>query len=768
MKNALIAALAGISLLASWSVVIGAGGSRFPDGNVTIENGFLDLYPSGLGVRFPDGTVQTTTANGVPGPEGPAGPQGLAGASPWNLNGQIVSLATGYNVGIGTAAPGEALDVVGNIRASGNFIGNGSGLSSVNADLIGGQRLPDLDLRYRSPLASNPNLLQIATQRWDQVRGGPSKTISQGEGSKISSMIFDGKNIIAAGNHTSCLIPGTLITSGFIQKINPSNGETTIRSITPGIPSALAFDGQNAWIAYSGGSIQKINPDSLTFGNEIPVENNPVALAFDGTNIWVANNGSNSVQKIDPVEEKVTATFSTGNGPSALVFDGSNIWVANSGSKTVQKIDPITGPVLPAIIVSYTPVALAFDGYSIWIATQSTSTLQQILPGNTNVSANINLGTFVSPTAVAFDGFNIWVTGSGIAKINPATQTVSSPATTQWNNLSAIAFDGSNMWLANNTISLSCGGFTPIYTSTVVKMAAAGSTVGAISIGQEQIVNNAITTAAIVDGAVTDAKISGPISGSKLGSHSHSGTDVTTGTIADGRLSTNVTLMNATQTITGQKTFSGGLRLADSDLYFRAADNNHGLGWYGYTSPRIFASTNLDGPVLYGYGNGALGTTYGGQKIALKWDSNGTVAVTGALSKGSGSFKIDHPLDPKNKYLYHSFVESPDMMNIYNGNITTDDKGFATVEMPAWFEALNREFRYQLTVIGKDSWARARVYEEMVGNRFVIQSDIPETRVSWQVTGIRKDAYAEAHRIRVEENKADNEKGSCLHSEACR
>ena len=56
---------------------------------------------------------------------------------------------------------------------------------------------------------------------------------------------------------------------------------------------------------------------------------------------------------------------------------------------------------------------------------------------------------------------------------------------------------------------------------------------------------------------------------------------------------------------------------------------------------------------------------------------------------------IDHPLDPANKYLYHSFVESPDMKNIYDGVITTDANGDATVVMPDYFEALNKDFRYQ-------------------------------------------------------------------------
>lgn len=210
---------------------------------------------------------------------------------------------------------------------------------------------------------------------------------------------------------------------------------------------------------------------------------------------------------------------------------------------------------------------------------------------------------------------------------------------------------------------------------------------------------------------------------------------------------------------------NGTIRVNDNQIYLRGSgDTLHGIGWYVSDG---FVSGSKDGPVVYGCGGGTLGSTCGGNRAALTWDNAGNVSITGALSKGGGSFKIDHPLDPRNKYLYHSFVESPDMMNIYNGNVTTDGKGFATVELPEWFEALNREFRYQLTVMGKESWARARVYEEIVGNRFMIQTDIPDTRVSWQVTGIRRDAYAENNRIQVEVNKPADERGSCLHPEAC-
>jgi hypothetical protein len=142
---------------------------------------------------------------------------------------------------------------------------------------------------------------------------------------------------------------------------------------------------------------------------------------------------------------------------------------------------------------------------------------------------------------------------------------------------------------------------------------------------------------------------------------------------------------------------------------------------------------------------------------------NGSIDVTGSISKGGGSFKIDHPLDPANKYLYHSFVESPDMMNIYNGNVVTDANGDAIVPLPDWFETLNRDFRYQLTVVGQ--FAQAIVASKVGNHQFRIKTDKPNVEVSWQVTGIRQDAWANVHRIPVEEEKSARERGHYLHPE---
>jgi len=159
---------------------------------------------------------------------------------------------------------------------------------------------------------------------------------------------------------------------------------------------------------------------------------------------------------------------------------------------------------------------------------------------------------------------------------------------------------------------------------------------------------------------------------------------------------------------------------------------------------------------VYGYASGGT-TDYAGY-------FNGDVDITGTLSKAAGSFKIDHPLDPENKYLNHSFVESPDMMNVYNGNVVLDNNGQAVVEMPDWFEALNRDYRYQLTCIG--GFAQVYIAQKIQNNTFKIAGGTAGIEVSWQVTGIRQDPYAEANRIQVEVDKPADERGKYLHVQA--
>jgi hypothetical protein len=190
------------------------------------------------------------------------------------------------------------------------------------------------------------------------------------------------------------------------------------------------------------------------------------------------------------------------------------------------------------------------------------------------------------------------------------------------------------------------------------------------------------------------------------------------------------------------------------------SDGNYGVVGQSNTSYGLYASSNT--------GNAAL--LEGRVDITGDVNMSGPVSITGPLTKPGGSFKIDHPLDPANKYLSHSFVESPDMKNVYDGVVILDDKGEAEIELSDWFDALNKEFRYQLTAIGapgpnlyiaeeiSDDAATSSNYNNNK-SRFKIAGGTSGMKVSWQVTGIRKDPWANAHRIRVEEDKPAKERG---------
>jgi len=187
-----------------------------------------------------------------------------------------------------------------------------------------------------------------------------------------------------------------------------------------------------------------------------------------------------------------------------------------------------------------------------------------------------------------------------------------------------------------------------------------------------------------------------------------------------------------------------------------------------------------DGCGVYGLSGNGTGL-YGESGMYYAAILNGKVKITGNLEKAGGSFKIDHPLDPANKHLSHSFVESPDMKNVYDGVVALDNKGEAEIELPDWFGALNNDFRYQITAIGPPG-PNLYIAEEISdtttkngshhdhdsdhnnnGNSFKIAGGTSGMKVSWQVTGIRKDPWANANRIQVEEDKPGKERGYYLY-----
>ena len=211
------------------------------------------------------------------------------------------------------------------------------------------------------------------------------------------------------------------------------------------------------------------------------------------------------------------------------------------------------------------------------------------------------------------------------------------------------------------------------------------------------------------------------------------------------------------------------------------SDSDEGIGVHGVAASSVgdgwgvagrtdstTGGVGAGGWVPAGPGFGVLGIsdTVEGWGVYAAGDMgvDGDLYVTGFVSKGGGGFQIDHPLDPEGKVLNHSFVESPDMKNLYDGVATLDSTGSASITLPPWFGQVNRDFRYQLSPIGH-AMPSLHVSAEIDSNAFSISGGVAGGKVSWTVTGIRRDAWANAHRIQVEQPKGGKLQGRMLHPE---
>jgi len=200
------------------------------------------------------------------------------------------------------------------------------------------------------------------------------------------------------------------------------------------------------------------------------------------------------------------------------------------------------------------------------------------------------------------------------------------------------------------------------------------------------------------------------------------------------------------------------------------ANSPDGTGVFGGTG-----STSGDGWGVWGYSNSTsgigvrglavatTGLTIGVHGIAMSPDGwagyfDGDLGVTGLKL-----FQIDHPLDPANKYLNHYCAEGPEPILIYRGNVVLDNNGEARVELPTYFEIINRDFHYQLTCVG--TFAPVYVAEEIVNNGFMIAGGKPGMKVSWTVTGRRNDLSAQRSGVPVEVEKSPQHRGKYLQPE---
>lgn len=203
------------------------------------------------------------------------------------------------------------------------------------------------------------------------------------------------------------------------------------------------------------------------------------------------------------------------------------------------------------------------------------------------------------------------------------------------------------------------------------------------------------------------------------------------------------------------------------------SESTVGRGVYGYSNASNGAATGVFGISRSTSGRGvdgrATAATGGGVGVFGSATSpngyaglfSGRVQVLGDFAATTKTFLIDHPLDPENKFLLHSTVESSERLNLYSGNVTLDANGTAEVQVADWFSALNTDFRYQLTAIGAPG-PSLYIASKLANNRFVIGGGSPGMEVSWQISGVRHDPAALASPLVVEQEKPADQRGFYL------
>lgn len=228
------------------------------------------------------------------------------------------------------------------------------------------------------------------------------------------------------------------------------------------------------------------------------------------------------------------------------------------------------------------------------------------------------------------------------------------------------------------------------------------------------------------------------------------------------------------------------------------SNSNAGIGVYGlntrtsgFTFGGIFQSDSTDGIGVFGHATRTSGANYGvygdarsttGVGVYGQVPATGTgvgvwgrgesatgwgVYANGRLGASGGkSFRIDHPLDPENKWLLHYCSEGPEPLNVYSGSITTDAQGFATIHLPDYFEEINRDPRVQLTVDdSSDDFVMAKVVGGVNAATCRIRTSKPNVKVYWEVKAVRNDRWMQKHGAPVEQDKGEHEIGKYQHPE---
>jgi hypothetical protein len=728
------------------------------------------------GFRFPDGTLMTTAGllsifhdTSLSGLGTAASPLGIApgGVNTLHLG---TSAVTAAKLGTTNApASGQVLSFNGSslfwqTPAAGTITGVTAGTG-----LTGGGSSGNVTLGIAN---GGVNTLQLADSAVTAMKIASAQVVKKINGLSDNVYLAAGSNltITPTGNTLTISSTGSIggVTAGTGLTGGGSSGNVTVGIANGGVNTLqLADSAVTAMKIASAQVVKKLNvlSDKVTLASgsnlTITPSGNTLTISSTGSiggvtagtgltgggssgnvTLGIANGGVNTLQLADSaVTSMKIASGQVVKGLNGLLDNvtlaaGSNTTITPSGNTlTVSSTGSITGVTAGTGLTgggstANVTVGIANGGVNTLQLADSAVTAMKIAPAQVVKSLN---GLLDNVTLAA--GSNITITPSG------STLTI---ASSSGGGLASVAHDSS--LTGNGSIASPLGISKPLSLSAAVTNDAvitgintgdsgigvigsggtSGAGVSATGAPNPNILGTGGDGMRAVGGTGSSGGPAMRATGGAGDSFGGDGLIVTGGSVQTGRPGTGVN-------VTGGQSLAAGHR------------GGNGIQASGGTGPA---------------GQGAAGEFFGRVDITGEVNVNGDFSV----SAGTKAFKIDHPLDPENKYLYHASIESSEVLNVYSGNVTTDSNGDAVIKLPAWFEAINRDFRYQLTVIGQ--FAQAIVLNEIRDNRFTIKSSVPKVKVSWQVTGVRSDPGMLHKGFKVEEDKPKPERGTYLNPAA--
>ena len=642
MKCKIATSFVCFSLLYS-TATLGANAVRVPQGNVTVENGYLDLS-TGKGIIFPDG-VQTSATGG-------SGVTSVTGADPLSntgtatnpvisltgtipdakLSGNVNLLNTDQTVsGKKTfSAPIASTVTTGTAPLT---VNSTTQITNLNAEMVGGKKLTELDTRYLLPTQA------------------VASTATYAVGSMPRGIAYCANNTIWVANNNS----------NKVTALNASTGALIGTYTVPYNPYAVnCSDGGYLWVTSTdqNPTITKMSSASDgTIWGTYPTGNSPQALTFDGTFMWVANTNDSTVSKINTSTGATIGTptsLGSGANPVSLLFDGTYIWAGNTNA-TVSKLDPATGTLLTTYnVAGRMAAALVFDGSFLWIANGSSindilnndlgSSVSKMNPANGAIIGTYTVG--LSPSALVFDGQYIYASNANsnsVTILEPTTGAVKGTIPVGSYPVGMITA-GRNIWTTNATSN----NVTKVSSTVMYAM------VPSASVTTAQLANGSVTGAQLANGSVTSANISGVLSVAVGGTGTSTGSIAGTGTLTftAGGTDSNINVVptgNGTVDVASKRITSLANPVASTDavskgyLYSVLGNSSRPdmtplniatLAWYNYPS---YPTGTLPYGVAFD-GTNIWVANYGSNSVTKLLASSG--ATVGTYTVGSAPYGV--------------------------------------------------------------------------------------------------------------------------------